>query len=114
MTDDAVQAYVDGIAAEHRPLFDRVHRLVLTTAPDATVSISYGIPTYRVGRRRLYVGVWAHGVSVYGWRAGGDGGFVDRHPELVAGKGTIRLMPADADRVGDSELAGLVQATLAD
>jgi uncharacterized protein YdhG (YjbR/CyaY superfamily) len=113
MTDDAVRGYVEGIDAEHRPLFDRVHRLVLATAPDAAVSISYGIPTYRVGRRRLYVGAWAHGISLYGWRAGGDGGFVGRHPELVAGKGTIRLTPADIERVGDAELAGLVRATLA-
>ena len=114
MTDDAVRAYVDGIDAEHRPLFDRVHGLVLATAPDATVSLSYGIPTYRVGRRRLYVGAWAHGISLYGWRAGGDGGFVDRHPELVAGKGTIRLTSSAAKGLDDTELTGLVRATLAD
>ena len=29
--------------------------------------LSYHIPTYEVGRRRLYVGVWKHGVSIYGW-----------------------------------------------
>jgi uncharacterized protein YdhG (YjbR/CyaY superfamily) len=113
MTDDALQAYVDGLAAEHRPLFDRVHRLVLATAPDATVSISYGMPTYRVGRRRLYVGAWAHGVSLYGWRSGGDDGFVERHPELVEGKGTIRLTPSASKGLDDTELAGLVRATLA-
>jgi uncharacterized protein YdhG (YjbR/CyaY superfamily) len=114
MTDDAVRAYVDGIAAEHRPLFDRLHRLVLATAPDATVSISYGIPTYRVGRRRLHVGVWAHGISLYGWRSDSDDGFVDRHPELVTGKGTIRLTPGAAEGLDDTELAGLVRATLAE
>jgi hypothetical protein len=30
--DDAVRTYVDAIAPEHRPLFDRLHRLVLEAA----------------------------------------------------------------------------------
>ena len=27
--DDAVREYIDAIAPEHRPLFDRLHRLIL-------------------------------------------------------------------------------------
>lgn len=53
--DDAVRDYVDAIAPEHRPLFDRIHRLVLEAHPDAAVVLSYEIPTYKVGRRRLFV-----------------------------------------------------------
>jgi hypothetical protein len=110
--DDAVRGYVDAIAAEHRPLFDRVHRLVLEVWPDAAVVLSYGIPTYKVGRRRLFVGVWRHGVSVYGWQEGRDGGFTARHPELRTGAGTIRLRPEDAAGIGDEELRELVRAAL--
>ncbi len=58
----------DGIAPEHRPLFDRLHRLILAAHPGAAVVLSYKIPTYKVGGRRLYVGVWKHGVSIYGWQ----------------------------------------------
>jgi hypothetical protein len=47
------------------------------------VVLSYKIPTYVVGRRRLFVGVWKHGLSVYGWDQGRDAGFIARHPELV-------------------------------
>ena len=61
------QTYIDGIAPEHRPLFDRVHRLILEAYPEADVVLAYGMPTYRVGDRRLHVGVWRHGISVYGW-----------------------------------------------
>jgi hypothetical protein len=32
---------------QHRPLFDRFHRLVLETHPDAAVVLSYKIPTYK-------------------------------------------------------------------
>ncbi|MFC8258024.1 hypothetical protein ACFUNF_10420 [Streptomyces sp. NPDC057291] len=61
-----VRDYIDGIPAEHRPLFDRLHRLILEAHPGAAVVISYKIPTYQVGSRRLYVGAWNHGVSLYG------------------------------------------------
>jgi len=59
--DDRVRAYTEAIAAEHRPLFDRVYRLVLEAHPEAAVVISYDIPTFKVGRRRFFVGVWRHG-----------------------------------------------------
>ena len=64
--DDAVRRYIDAIAPEHRPLFDRLHGLILEVHPDATVVLSYQMPTYKVGRNRLFLGVWKHGVSVYG------------------------------------------------
>src|SRR5438105_3645484 len=110
--NDAVRGYIDAIAPAHRPLFDRIHRLVLAEHPDATVALSYGIPTYRVGRRRLFVGVWKHGVSLYGWRQGGAHAFTARHPELEAGKGTIQLRPGDAAGIPDRELRELVGAAL--
>jgi hypothetical protein len=61
--DDAVRDYIDAIVPQHRPLFDRLHRLILEAHPDAAVVLSYQLPTYKAGRRRLFVGVWKHGVS---------------------------------------------------
>ena len=110
--DDAVRDYIDAIPSEHRPLFDRLHRLVLEARPDAAVVLSYQIPTYKVGRRRLFLGVWKHGVSVYGWQEGRDAGFSERHPELRTSKGTIRLRPADAAGISDDELRDLARAAL--
>ena len=110
--DAAVQAYIDGITHENRPLFDRLHRLVLEGHPDAVVTISYRIPTYRVGRRRVFLGAWKHGLSIYGWRAGGDGGFAAHHPELMTGRGTIQLRPGDDASISDDELRRLLEAAL--
>ena len=110
--DGEVRDYVAGIAPEHRPLFDRIHRLILIARPDASVVLSYQIPTYRAGRRRLYVGAWKHGVSLYGWPQDRDGGFTARHPALKTGKGTIRLRPEDADRISDQEIIDLARAAL--
>jgi uncharacterized protein YdhG (YjbR/CyaY superfamily) len=110
--DDAVRDYIDTIPPEHRPLFDRLHRLVLEVHPEAAVVLSYQIPTYKVGRQRLFLGVWRHGVSIYGWQQGRDAGFTDRHPELKTGKGTIRLRPEEAAAIPDDELRDLVRAAL--
>jgi uncharacterized protein YdhG (YjbR/CyaY superfamily) len=110
--DEAVQSYIDGVDPAYRPLFDRVHQLILTAQPDAEVVLSYQIPTYKVGRRRLYVGAWKHGISIYGWPQDQDAGFTARHPELRTSKGTIQLRPQDAAAIADDELLALVRAAL--
>jgi uncharacterized protein YdhG (YjbR/CyaY superfamily) len=110
--DEGVAAYIEAIDPSRRPLFDRLHAIVLAEHPDAEVALSYGMPAYRVGKRRLILGVWKHGVSVYGWRGDRDGGFVARHPRLSSGKGTIRIRLADADGIADDELRGLLGGAL--
>ena len=110
--DEAVQGCIDGIAAEHRPLFDRLHRLILAVHPDAAVVLSYKIPTYKVGNRRLHLGVWKHGLSIYGWQQGRDDAFTCRHPALKTSKGTLQLRPEDAAAIPDDELSDLVRAAL--
>lgn len=111
--DEEVQRYVDEIPAGHRELFDRFSGLILTAYPDAVVKLSYRIPSYWTGRRRrLYVGVWKHGLSVYGWPQGGEADFIARHPELKTSKGTIQIRPADAGGISDAELLELVHAAL--
>jgi hypothetical protein len=107
--DDGVRDYIDAIPAGFRPLFDRFHRLILDARPDADVVLSYQMPSYKVGSRRLYLGVWKHGLSVYGWQ---DDDFGTRHPELKTSTGTLRLRPEDADGISDDEILGLVNATL--
>ncbi len=91
--DQAVRGYIDAITPGHRPLFDRLHRLILQVRPDAAVVLSYQIPTYKAGSRRLYLGMWKHGMSIYGWQQGRDAGFTSRHPELKTGKGPSSCGP---------------------
>src|SRR6201996_172427 len=113
LMDEEVQRYVDGIAAGHRALFDRMNGLILGAFPDAVVKLSYKIPSYWTGkRRRLYVGVWKHGLSLYGWPQGAEAGFIARHPELKTSKGTIQIRPRDAEGITDAELLELVHAAL--
>lgn len=74
--------------------------------------LSYRMPTYVVGDRRLDVGAWKHGLSVYGWTPGRDGGFASRHPERDSGKGTLRLTHAALRDLADADLYDLVDAAL--
>jgi uncharacterized protein YdhG (YjbR/CyaY superfamily) len=110
--NEAVRSYINAVDPAYRPLFDRVHELIMAAHPEATVVLSYRIPTYKVGKRRLFVGAWQHGISLYGWQQDRDGGFTERHPELRTSKGTIRLRPQDAAALADSELLALVSAAL--
>jgi uncharacterized protein YdhG (YjbR/CyaY superfamily) len=111
--DPEVAAYIGAIPPEHRALFDRIHQLIIDTCPGTTVVLSYNMPTYRLGPRRLHLGVWKHGVSLYGWKAHGDGGFTARHPDLQASTGTIRLRSDTAAAIADDEIRDLARAGLA-
>src|SRR5258708_38879667 len=82
----------------HRAVVDRTHRLTPQPPPGAEGPRACKMPAYKAGRRRLYVGAWKHGISVYGWPQDRDGGFTARHPDLVTSKGTIQLRPEDAAR----------------
>lgn len=111
--EQEVLDYIESIPAAHRALFDRLHRLILEARPEAAVGISYDMPTYRVGRRKLYLGAWRHGVSLYGWQRDRDAGFSARHPSLLSGKATLRLRPEDAAAIPDDEFRDLARAALA-
>lgn len=109
--DEAVRRYRDEMDSKYRPVFDRLHRLIVAMCPDAEVALAYGMPTYRIGRRRLNIGVWKHGLSLYA-SPDRDGGFSARHPDLAAGKATIRLRPGDAACIPDAEFRDLIRAAL--
>jgi hypothetical protein len=63
--DETVRRYRDKMDSEYRPVFDRLHRPIVATCSDAEVVLSYGMPTYRIGRRHLNIGVWKHELSLY-------------------------------------------------
>src|SRR5712692_1530165 len=90
--DRAVQSYIDAIPESKRPLFDRLQSLILELYPDAEIVISYQIPTYRVGRARVYLGVWKSGVSLHAVDAEA---FNQRHPSIKTGKGSLNFKITD-------------------
>ena len=110
--DDAARAYVDGLDRAGRSLFDRLHGLIVAEHPEATVRFAHAMPSLDVGVRSLQVGVWKHGLSLYGWSAERSGGFCDRYPQLCGDRGTLKIPHADAARIPDEHLRDLVRAVL--
>jgi hypothetical protein len=109
---DDVQAYIDALDPGRRALLGRLHALVLETHPEAEVALAYNMPAYRAAGRRLSLGAWKHGVSVYGWRKDNDGGFLTRHPKLYSGRSTIRIGLRDAQDISDDEFRALLGGAL--
>ena len=99
-----VQTYLDGVAPEHRAMWDRIERIIRGLHPDVELCITYDMPTFVVGEYGLPVGIWKHGVSLYGLDESNDAGFIARHPELSSGRGTVKLPTKRADTFSDEEL----------
>jgi hypothetical protein len=110
--DPDVQAYLDGIAPEHRPMWDRVEAMVRELFPTVELRITYDMPTFVVGEHRLPVGVWKHGLSLYGLHEKNDAGLITRRPELSSGRGTVKLPSAKAASFTDAELRATLKAVL--
>ena len=111
--DAGVRAYIDAIGPEQRPLFDRLHGIVLAVHPDAEVALSYGMPAYRVGAAPAqHRRVEARGVRLRLARRPRRG--LRRHatPRCRSGKGTIRIRPTDAEGISDDELRALLGGAL--
>ena len=107
-----VKSYLDGVAPEHRAIWDRVEHIVRSLHPDVELRITYDMPTFVVGEHRLPVGVWKHGLSLYGVDESRDAGFIGRHPELSSGRGTVKLPTSRADEFSDDELTAMLAAVL--
>jgi uncharacterized protein YdhG (YjbR/CyaY superfamily) len=86
--NDEVRRYIDAIPATHRPLFDSLQALIFELHPDAEMLFSYKLPTYKVGKKRVYLGTWKGGVSIH---AVAVDPFKAKHPAIKTGKGSINF-----------------------
>ncbi len=93
-------------------MWDRVERIVRQLHPDVEMRITYDMPTFVVGDHRLPVGVWKHGLSLYGLHESNDAGFIARHPDLSSGRGTVKLPTKRAAEFSDDELSAMLAAVL--
>lgn len=91
---ESVQTYIESVTDERRQLFDRLQALILGLYPDAEITLSYGVPTYKTPTGRVHLGYWKHGVSVYpGSRP--VPAFQAACPQIKTSKGTISLKLSD-------------------
>jgi uncharacterized protein YdhG (YjbR/CyaY superfamily) len=103
-----VEAYISAIPAEHRPVFDRLHNLVLDTLPDARVVISYNMPAYIAAGGRVSLSSGKAGVSLATTVPEPIAAFKAKHKGFKTGKVTVQF-PPDAD-IAEADLRELIIA----
>jgi uncharacterized protein YdhG (YjbR/CyaY superfamily) len=86
-----VKRYVDAGPKDRRPLFDKLHRLILGLYPKADVVMSYQIPTYRAKGGWVGLGYWKEGVSLYTNDPKHIAEFKAQHSGVRTGKASINL-----------------------
>lgn len=88
----SVDAYLAALPTGQRAALEHLRRVILSAAPEAAESISYGIPTFKVkGRAVAHLGAAAKHCAFY------PGAVAEAFAEDLAGfstsKGTIRFQP---------------------
>ena len=114
MTDDPrIDDYLAGLPAEQRDALQRLREQVREAAPDATETISYGMPAFKLDGRFL--------VSFAGWKAHSSlypltDRFLEQNRAALEGyertKGSIHFTPAKP--LADGIVAALVRSRIED
>ncbi|MHB1296808.1 MAG: DUF1801 domain-containing protein [Anaerolineae bacterium] len=105
--DEAVQRFIDMVPAESKPLFDRLHALILRLYPEAKIVISYQVPTYKMKTGWVALGYWKDGVSIYTNNPAHIAAFQAKHPQIKTNKASINLRRAD--EVLDEDLEQVIR-----
>ena len=93
--DREAVAYLDALPPQRRERFMRLHELVLSLYPDATVDMSYKMPTYRAGEGWVALANQKHYISLYTCGYHHIAVFKEKHPEQKSGKGCINFKDRD-------------------
>ncbi len=93
--DEEVQRFIDSVPYDRRPLFGRLRTMIERLFPDASVKLSYGVPTYKIESGWVALGYWRGGVSLYTNGSHHLSGFKRENPGVRTGTGVINLKLSD-------------------
>ena len=93
---DDVDKYLAGLPAESRACLEEMRHQIRAAAPEATESIAYGMPAFRLGKRFLvsYDAYQSH-CSLFPASDGVRQGLSSELAANFAGKGTIQFKPSE-------------------
>ncbi len=90
-----VDEYMAQLPDDRRAVMEQLRETIRSAAPDATESISYNMPAFRLGGRFLVsYEAFKHHYSLFPWSNGMVAELGDEMKPYAVGKGTIRF-PAD-------------------
>ncbi|MDP9468067.1 MAG: DUF1801 domain-containing protein [Chloroflexota bacterium] len=113
MAAATVDEYLAGVPDEMRVALERLRGQIRATAPDATETISYGIPAFKLGGRALvWFAAWKAHCSIYPL----TDTFMAEHADELKGyrrtKGSVHFTPQEP--LPEPVVVLLVEARLAD
>lgn len=90
-----VQRYLSSVPEGRQPLVNQLHALILNLYPDATIDMSYRMPTYKVQDGWVALANQKRYVSLYTCGAHHLKEFKEKHPDIKTGKGCINFREID-------------------
>ncbi|MFC4785972.1 iron chaperone [Nocardioides sp. MAHUQ-72] len=108
-----VEAYLASFPDEVRPVLEQVRATIRSALPDATETIAYDMPTYKVdGRSIVHFAGWRSYVSVYPLPDPGTAADAGLEAELAAYRATRGTGRFPLDRPMPLDLIGRVVRAL--
>lgn len=93
--NEGVQRYFDAVPEERKPLFDKLHALIMGLYPNAEVVMWYRMPTYRAKSGWVAMANQKHWVSLYTNSALHIAEFKAKYPAIRTGKACINFRDTD-------------------
>src|SRR5712692_9077722 len=86
-----IDEYISTFPANIQAILEKVRQSIQKAVPEATETISYGIPTFNLnGKHLVFFAGWKHHISLYPIPAG-DGAFQQEISHYKRAKGTIHF-----------------------
>lgn len=86
-----IEEYIKTFPPAIQTTLENIRRVIQRTAPEASETISYGIPTYKLtGKRLVYFAGWKHHISLYPTPAG-DAAFQQKIAPYKKAKSTLHF-----------------------
>lgn len=100
-----IDEYISTFPANTQAILEKIRQTIQQAVPEATETISYGIPTFDLnGQRLVFFAGWKHSISLYPLPAG-DEAFQQKISHYKKEKSTLRFplnKPIPYDLVGET------------
>lgn len=98
-----VNDYIQSIPDQHLDRYMSIHHLILKLYPDATVDMSYNMPTYKAGDGWVALANQKNYISLYTCGALHLESYKQKHPQQKTGIGCINFRERDEIHYDDLE-----------
>jgi uncharacterized protein YdhG (YjbR/CyaY superfamily) len=102
--ENNVQKLIDTVSDERKTLLEKFRSIILELYPEATIGVSFQVPTYTFKQGWVSLGNWKNGVSIYTNSAHNIVEFCKKYPKIKHGTGCINFKLTDEVPFDDVKL----------